>query len=499
MSNKFCVDNTYMDFAPAGKGWAENRRNYYDNTSLYEYDASILVVGYNRVEEKTRPCVESILKYTEGVSYQLILVDSGSEDDTEGFFDSVTYENKVVVRIEKNLGSGYASRVGWAYAKGKYRVFVANDCILTTNWLTNLIKCIESDPRIGFVCPASSNISNNQEVYIGDYQTSDEMQELAREYNISDPSKWEERPRLVNPVSVARPEMLDMIESFDPGFRHDFGEDNLARCIHRAGYRLMLCKDTFIEHNHPDSERDNEKWRESLDAGRKEYLEKYKGIDPWDDVNNYVSSYIEGIDKCVECKNGVKVLGVNIRCGTPFMDIRNRLRRIGITEENLYAYTDDMKYVPDLLAYPAEVVYGKTDQINTHYPDESMDVAVTTEEILETSDVGRLVRTVKKGGYALFPVKNKSSILTIIDSYLDGNKGEKEHDSPDEKHVLDILESYGVESVMIYDEKYQERLRSSIHEMLWNSLPDDISEEIGQRESAGDEMYTERFWYFVKK
>ena len=54
-------------------------------------EVSILVVGWNRLE-KTKRCVESILRYMEGVDYELILIDSGSEDGTLDYFRSVQCE-----------------------------------------------------------------------------------------------------------------------------------------------------------------------------------------------------------------------------------------------------------------------------------------------------------------------------------------------------------------------------------------------------------------------
>lgn len=61
-------------------------------------EVSILIVGYNRLE-KTRRCVESVLTYTAGVDYELVLIDSGSQDGTLEYFCAVPYEKKRVIRI----------------------------------------------------------------------------------------------------------------------------------------------------------------------------------------------------------------------------------------------------------------------------------------------------------------------------------------------------------------------------------------------------------------
>ena len=41
-------------------------------------EVSVIVLAYNQLE-KTNRCVESILKYTNDVDYDLILIDNGSE------------------------------------------------------------------------------------------------------------------------------------------------------------------------------------------------------------------------------------------------------------------------------------------------------------------------------------------------------------------------------------------------------------------------------------
>lgn len=68
--------------------------NLFTNRALFaemqqtEAEVSIVVVAFNRLD-KTRRCVGSILEYTKGIDYELILVDSGSQDGTLAYYDSV--------------------------------------------------------------------------------------------------------------------------------------------------------------------------------------------------------------------------------------------------------------------------------------------------------------------------------------------------------------------------------------------------------------------------
>ena len=146
-------------------------------------------------------------------------MDSGSYDGTIEYFSSIHYERKSVYRLEKNLGANYAMHIIQRDLRAKYLAVVANDCIVTKNWLDNLLRCMKSDSHIGMVSPVLSNVSNFQEVDIGEYHTLEEMQELAAAFNVSDPMKWEERPRLISVCLLIRTEVFDSIgHYFDLAF-----------------------------------------------------------------------------------------------------------------------------------------------------------------------------------------------------------------------------------------------------------------------------------------
>ncbi len=481
--------------------WWIRRREFYDRQDTYEHEVSIAVIGYNRLEEKTKFCVDSILKYTDGIDYQLILVDSGSFDGTDEFLESVDHKDKTVIRLENNLGLSYALSCAWKRARGRFLAFVANDCIVTEHWLDNLLTAIRSDPRIGMVCPAVSNVSNAQSICIGEYSNWDEMQLLAAKHNVSNPMLWEYRPRLINPVALYRSEVLDLIGYMDPGFTHNFGEDDIARGIHRNGYRMLLCKDTYVEHNHPQTERDMEEQKVDIEEGKRVFLEKYHGIEPWEDINNYILPYLGGIDRIDTDRNEIHVLGVEIRCGTPFLDVLNKLRMLGISEASVCfnAYTDDVKYYTDLEAYPAEVTVGKTSVIREEYPDASMDIVVTTKDINEYLSPEVFLQDacslLYEGGYVLFPLKNTCDVLYYMDCMLGQRKSVDRGAVLSCDVVLEQLEKLDAEQVWITDERYQEQLKEVVFTQLGDSFSDFVT---GQGVTDLDELFVERYWFLVK-
>ena len=81
------------------------------------------------------------------------------------------------------------------------------------------------------------------------YDDYDEMIEFAKKFNHSNPILWEMRPRLIGfcylikNAAYRHVGLLD--ERFSPG---NFEDDDYSFRLIMAGYRLLLCHDTFIHH-----------------------------------------------------------------------------------------------------------------------------------------------------------------------------------------------------------------------------------------------------------
>ena len=410
MENTLYIDTDNLLRPQMASNYSDAKMAFYEQESFYTREICVLVIAYNRLE-KTKHCIESILEYTKDMNYQLVMVDNGSNDGTMDYYHSIDHPDKQIIRIEKNMGAGFAARAAYNLIDARYIAVVSNDMIVTSHWLSNLMTCMKSDRSIGMVCPVSSYVSNLQEYPIGSFTSWDEMQMLAKRHNSSDQKKWERRPRLISMLALYRTEMLDSIGSWvDLGFFHDFGEDELARRIHRSGYKMILCRDTYVHHDHPFTERSGESLRESIDAGRKDYLQKYHGIDAWDDVINYIFQHLGSID-CSAFKNRmVHILGLETRCGTPLMDLQNMLNMQDVKKYHISAFTTNAKYYSDLITITEDVTCDHLDYISNHYEKEAFEIVVFSEPInkvpYKTALIDKIYSLIKPGGYLLFPLKN---------------------------------------------------------------------------------------------
>lgn len=457
----------------SGDMWEKRKKAYYMYDAPDVPTCSIVVQGYNRLN-KTRYCVECVLEYTQDVDYELILVDNGSNDGTLGFFQSVQYKNKVIIRVTQNREIFLPFKYYLNIFKGKYLIIIGNDVYVTKNWLTNLLKCYQSDPKIGFVEPVSSNVSNLQEVNLG-FADFNDMQKKAAAFNQSDPAKWEERMRLISIISFFSRDVLDNIGVYDVAYPHDFGEDDLCARIRRMGYKLVLCCDTWICHDHDFrnmEDKDPVAFQASLEKGRAVYREKYHGIDPWDDINNFELTLLSLLDSA-RFSNTIKALTIDVRCGTPALEIRNRLKRRGITDVTSYAYTTAAKYFLDLQTVCSEVRCDRIDFIQHHYMNDTLDIVVLGEPINTYPMPIKILQTLysflRPGGILLFKVRNTDDYRAFLRSI--GMNVASDPDLPSStpiNEVLECLKLFGANDCAVSAE--QENLTEADKKFLLDKL-----------------------------
>lgn len=115
----------------------------YDNP-----DVSIVIPVYNQFTY-TYHCLESILKNSGDVSYEILIADDVSNDLTTRL--SEVAENVQIIRNIENQRFLRNCNHAAQYAKGKYILFLNNDTQVQENWLQPLVDLIERDEKIGMV------------------------------------------------------------------------------------------------------------------------------------------------------------------------------------------------------------------------------------------------------------------------------------------------------------------------------------------------------------
>jgi GT2 family glycosyltransferase len=459
--------------------WA-NREKVYSERRKNTGDIKVTIVlqAYNRVE-KLSYVLECLKKYTPDDLYELILVDNGSEPEVMELFKKVEHPRLKILRITKNLGGAFPQSVYMNYINGKYICFLSDDVYVTKNWLTNMLACLESDEKIGLVSCMSSNTSNYQTIDDHNDEPREKMQEFAAKFNNSDPTKWYQDVRAVTVMAIIKTEIYEIAGKFEPAFFHDFGEDDLCIRIRRNGYKIFICRDTFVYHDHNRAVvNDPIEFQKSLDSGRAIFKEKW-GIDAWDDLLLDVLHFPRF--NIPVLADNAKTLSVDPHMGKPVLVINNHMRSIGKNVEKSFAYTSDAKFYTDLVTVADEVKVGQIDNIRSEYRDKSFDIISVCEPLNTYPNPFKLLEDLcvllKPNGYIIFHILNTFDAAALLRCF--GITVEelplKTAVNVTKEQCYDYLEKIGLDKMSICIENYEtpedvENLMNSIFEAVYKLI-----------------------------
>ncbi len=113
------------------------------------FDVSIIIVSYNSMPFILQ-CIESINKYSENLTLQILVSDNGSSDDTVPSLGK-SFPEVLVLKNEKNLGFAAANNRALAFATGRYVLFLNPDIILLEPVFKKMIEFFERHQDAGML------------------------------------------------------------------------------------------------------------------------------------------------------------------------------------------------------------------------------------------------------------------------------------------------------------------------------------------------------------
>ena len=233
-----------------------------DNAVIAQVNTAIDIVVpvFNALEDVQR-CLASLEKHTDGFNVRIIVVNDGSDDVTTQWLRERCNRNPVFMLIEhpENFGYTKAVNAGLKASTAPYVITQNSDTIVMAGWLCGLVRCMESDPKIGIVGPLSNAASWQNVPVLRDESGGFAVNELPPGYDV------DSFARLVAEVSVQSYPRIPFVNGFcfmirravidtigymdEENFPVGYGEEN-DYCIRAAdaGFEMAIADDVFVFH-----------------------------------------------------------------------------------------------------------------------------------------------------------------------------------------------------------------------------------------------------------
>jgi len=114
------------------------------DTLTFSMDLSIIIINYKSAHH-VLACIESIYKKTQKYSFEIIVVDNNSEDDSETKIRTA-FPNVTWIQSGYNAGFARANNIGIRASTGEYILLLNADTIILDNALDKTVDLFKSKP-----------------------------------------------------------------------------------------------------------------------------------------------------------------------------------------------------------------------------------------------------------------------------------------------------------------------------------------------------------------
>ncbi len=211
---------------------------------------SIIILNWNGFQHLNE-CLTSLKKQT-FKNFECIMVDNGSTDGSLDYLEK-NHQWLKLIKLEKNIGFSAGNNVGLKNSLGKYIVTLNNDTAVDSNWLRELVKIAEKNPKAGMF---ASRICS--------YHDKDTIDSLGMQICLDGMSRGAFRGKKYSmlkhvPFKILLPsacaalykrEMLDQTGFFDESFFAYCEDTDLGLRGIRFGWESVLAKDAIVFHKY---------------------------------------------------------------------------------------------------------------------------------------------------------------------------------------------------------------------------------------------------------
>ena len=214
---------------------------------------TIVIPVFNAFDDAVR-CVESVRRHS-GTDCRILVIDDASTDTRiQQWTEELRHENDArlhLVKNQENIGFVHTVNRGMALS-GHDVVLLNSDTIVSSRWLEKMSRCAQTNENIGTVTPFSNNAEICSFPLFCENNPLDavDIEAVNRALESVNAPIYPDLPTAVGFCMYIRRELIDKIGVFDADtFGPGYGEENdfCMRAV-SAGYRNVLCDDTYVAH-----------------------------------------------------------------------------------------------------------------------------------------------------------------------------------------------------------------------------------------------------------
>ncbi|MBI4002743.1 MAG: glycosyltransferase [Nitrospira defluvii] len=213
------------------------------------YHCSIIIPVWNNAD-LTQQCLTALAGVTDGVTFEVVVVDNGSTDGVQNFLQTLGGDVQVI-RNQENLGFAKACNQGARAARGEYLVFLNNDTIPLQGWLTALIEEVRTHSDVAVV--GSKLLYEDGTIQHAGVAFSREWFMPYHIYRGVDAhaacvSRRRELDCVTAACMLVRREVFEQVGGFDEGYRNGFEDVDLCLKIREQKWKIVYQPQSVLYH-----------------------------------------------------------------------------------------------------------------------------------------------------------------------------------------------------------------------------------------------------------
>lgn len=220
---------------------------------------SAIVPTFN-LKETALECIDSIIAQ-DYPNLEIIVIDNGTDDTF--ITAKKKYPQIKGYQSSKNLGSTGGMNAGLKKAKGDYLWFIDHDNILNRDMLSQMIKLVESNPKIGIVTPKIFYWENRNMIWSAGTSVNmiTGVNHSREGLDVGQYNKVEEVD--IAPANfIVKREVIEKVGFYDDIFYVSYEDSDFCYRVKNAGYKIMYTPKAICYHKIPllDKKAGKQRW-----------------------------------------------------------------------------------------------------------------------------------------------------------------------------------------------------------------------------------------------